>query len=115
MLAEPIHVRLLSNILQILPLPAAKTRSMSPHNMISPSMLVAPPPSIAVTLAINPPNFTLGSHVELSVTAVSNAFYPITIDTWWKILNPRLSQERGSLVGVDKDTLKELPLHMIDV
>jgi hypothetical protein len=88
---------------------------MSPYNLISPSMSVAPPPSIAVTLAINPSNFTLGSHVELSVTAVSNASYPITVDTWWNILNPGLSQERGSLVGVDKDTLKELPLHMIDI
>jgi hypothetical protein len=88
---------------------------MSPYNLISPSMSVAPPPSVAVTLAINPSNFTLGSHVELSATAVSNASYPITVDTWPNIFNPGLSQQRGSLVGVDKDTHKELEMHVIDV
>jgi hypothetical protein len=41
----------------------------------------APAPSIAVTLAINFAAFKLGTPVELSVTAVSNASQPITIFT----------------------------------
>jgi hypothetical protein len=80
-------------------------------------MSVEPPPSIAVTLAINPPSFKLGTqaNVELSVTAVSNASYPITIRTWRNILDPGVSQIQGSLVGVDQDTHEELILHMIDI
>jgi len=80
-------------------------------------MSIAPPPSIAVALAIKPPIFKLGTqaNVELSVTAVSNASYPITIHTWPNILNPGLSQERGSLVGVDQDTHEEFNMHMIDI
>jgi hypothetical protein len=80
-------------------------------------MSVEPPPSIAVTLAINPPSFKLGTqaNVELSVTAVSNASYPITIRTWRNILDPGVSQIQGSLVGVDQDTHEELILQMIDI
>jgi hypothetical protein len=80
-------------------------------------MSIATPPSIAVTLAINPPSFKLGTqaNVELSVTAVSNASYPITIHTWPNIFNPGLSQIHGSLAGVDQGTHEELNLHMIDI
>jgi len=84
---------------------------MSPCNVNPTGIPIAPPPSIAITLAINPPNFTLGSDVELSVTAVSKAPYPVTVDTWWTILNPKIQQGLGSLVGVDKDTHEELMLH----
>lgn len=81
---------------------------------IRPDPVMAPPP-IAVSLAINPPSFALGAKVELSFTAVSNASGPITIYTWPNIFYPRLSQERGSLVGADPDTLEELRLHILDV
>jgi hypothetical protein len=70
-------------------------------------------PSIAVTLALNPPNFTLGTNVELSVTAVSNASYPITVFTWPHIFNLDLAQKRGNFKGVDRDTGMELPMHDI--
>lgn len=73
------------------------------------------PPSIAVTLALNPPNFKLGTDVELSVTAVSNATYPITIFTWPTVFNPELALRRGNIVGVDQDTGMKLPLDDIKI
>ena len=58
-------------------------------------MAVALPPSIVITLAINPPISKKGAtDVEMSVTAVSNASYPITVITWPSILNPGLAQLR---------------------
>ena len=72
-------------------------------------MLIATPPSIAITLAINPPNFKTGAHdVELSVTAVSNASYPITVFTWPNVLNPGLAQLRGNFEGFDRGTSEPL-------
>jgi hypothetical protein len=71
------------------------------------------PPLIAVTLAINPPNFKLGTDVELSVTAVSNATFPVTIFTWPSVFNLELAQKRGNFVGVDRDTGMKLPMHDI--
>lgn len=76
---------------------------------------VMAPPSIAVSLAINPPSFALGAKVELSIAAVPDSSGPITIYTWTNIFYPRLSQERGSLVEADRDTLEERRLHIIDV
>jgi hypothetical protein len=73
------------------------------------------PPLIAVTLAINPPNFKLGTDVELSVTAVSNATFPVTIFTWPSVFNLELAQKRGNFVGVDRDTGMKLPMHDIQV
>jgi len=69
----------------------------------------------AAFAAFNHPIFALGARVKLSVTAVSNASGPITIYTWTNIFYPRLSQERGSLVEADRDTLEERRLHIIDV
>jgi hypothetical protein len=75
------------------------------------------PPSISVTLAINPPSFKLGTYVELSVTAVlnANAKFPITIFTWPSVFNLELAQMRGNFVGVDRDTGMRLPMHDIQV
>jgi hypothetical protein len=84
---------------------------MSPIRPVS----VGPPPSIAVKLAINPPSFSIGEMVQLSVTAISNATKPITIYTWPNIFNPSLSQKHGSLVAFDKDTHEKLTLHTRDV
>jgi hypothetical protein len=84
---------------------------MSLYKPISPSCPALPPPSIAVTLAINPPAFKLGEPVELSVTAVSNASQPITIFTWQHIFNVHTAQKRGNFVGWDQDTGMKLPLH----
>ena len=79
-------------------------------------MALAAPPSIAITLAINPPNFRKGADdVELSVTAVSNASYPITVFAWSKILNPGLAQLRGNLKAFDRDTAEPLPMHSMDM
>ena len=74
-----------------------------------------PSPSIAATLAINPPAFALGSDVEISVTAISNATYPITIFTWPHVFNLELAQMRGNFVGVDRGTGMKLPMHDIQV
>ena len=74
-------------------------------------MSIATPPSIAITLAINPPNFKRDAHdVELSVTAVSNASYPITIFTWPNILNPGNAQLRGQIRGFDRDTAEPMEM-----
>jgi hypothetical protein len=73
------------------------------------------PPSIAVTLAVNPPAFALGTDVELSVTAVSNATFPTTIFTWQFVFNLELAQVRGNFVGVDRDTGMKLPMHDIQI
>jgi hypothetical protein len=79
-------------------------------------MALAVPPSIAITLAINPPNFRIGADdVELSVTVVFSTSYPITIFTWPNILNPGLAQLRGNLQGFDRDTGKPLPMHSMDM
>jgi hypothetical protein len=119
MLAEPIHVALLSksNTLQILPAAYSCNHisPMSPHSLISPNMAIAPPPSVAVTLAVNPPAFKIGEPVELSVYAVSDASYPITIFTWPTIFNVQLAQQRGNFIGRDQDEGWDLPLHTIDV
>lgn len=72
---------------------------------IAPPPPIVPPPSIAITLAINPPVFKRGDrNVEISVTAVSDASNPITVFTWPNILNPELGQMRGSLIGSGRDT-----------
>ena len=74
-------------------------------------MSIATPPSIAITLAINSPNFKRDAHdVELSVTAVSNASYPITIFTWPNILNPGNAQLRGQIRGFDRDTAEPMEM-----
>lgn len=53
----------------------------------------APAPfSVSVTLAINPSTFQKGDPVELSATAVSHALLPITIETYWSILNLHRAQ-----------------------
>jgi hypothetical protein len=75
----------------------------------------APAPSVAVTLAISPPDFKIGTPVELSVTAISKASQPITIFTWQHIFNVQLAQQRGNFVGWDRDTGTKLPLHDMDV
>jgi hypothetical protein len=63
-------------------------------------MSIAPPPSIAITLAINPPIFKRGDHdVEMSVTAVSDASYPITIFTWPNVLTRGLRSCVGISLG----------------
>ena len=80
-----------------------------------PSNMLIPSPSIAVTLATNPPAFALGSDVEISVTAISNATYPITIFTWPNVFNLELAQQRGNFVGVDRDTGMKLPMHDIQI
>ena len=50
------------------------------------------PPSIFVTLAINPSILKEDEAVELSATAVSHASYPITILSHWTILDLHLAQ-----------------------
>jgi hypothetical protein len=76
---------------------------------------ISPYPSIAVTLAINPPAFALGSDVEISVTAVTNVSYPITIFTWPHVFNLGLAQRRGNFEGWDRDTGMELPMREIAI
>jgi hypothetical protein len=79
-------------------------------------MSIAPPPSIAITLAINPPIFKRGDHdVEMSVTAVSDASYPITIFTWPNVLNPGLAQLRGNFIGFDRDTAAPLEMRTLAI
>jgi hypothetical protein len=68
------------------------------------------PPSIAVTLALKPPSFKLGTDVELSATAVSKATYPITIFTWPSVFNLKLALRRGNFVGADQGTGMKLAL-----
>jgi hypothetical protein len=81
---------------------------------IAPPPSIVPPPSIAITLAINPPIFKRGDHdVEMSVTAVSDASYPITIFTWPNVLNPGLAQQRGNLRGFDRDTAEPLKMRTL--
>ena len=46
----------------------------------------------------------------MSVTAVSNASYPITVITWPSILNPGLAQLRRNFRGFDRDTARPLPM-----
>lgn len=72
-------------------------------------------PSVAITLAINPPVFRINDPVELSLTVVSNASYPITVFTFPTILNPDLGQIQGNLKGFDRDTLEPLQMHDIDI
>lgn len=87
---------------------------MSPYSPIL-NIPTAPALSIAVTLAISPPAFKIGTPVELSVTAVSKAPQPITIFTWQHIFNVQLAQRRGNFVGWDQDTDVKLPLHEMDI
>ena len=119
MLAEPIHVALLSksNTLQILPAAyfCNQISPMSPHSLSSQNMAIAPPPSVSVMLAVNPPAFKIGDPVELSVTATNDASYPITIFTWPTIFNVELAQQRGNFIGSDQDEGYDLPLHTIEV
>jgi hypothetical protein len=83
---------------------------------IAPPPPIVPPPSIAITLAINPPIFKRGGHdVEISVTAVSDASYPITVFTWPNILNPELAQMRGNLIGSDRDTAAPLEMETLAI
>jgi hypothetical protein len=78
-------------------------------------MSITPSPSIAVTLVINPPAFRLGDAVELSVTAVTNSTYPITVYTWPYIFNPKQAQQRGGFEGWDRDTGLRLPLQEVEI
>jgi hypothetical protein len=78
-------------------------------------MAVALPPSIAITLAINPPAFALNTDLEISVTAVTNVSYPITIFTWPYVFNLGLAQVRGNFEGWDRDTGMRLPMQEIAI
>jgi hypothetical protein len=75
-------------------------------------MTTPAPPSISITLAINPPSFAPGAAVELSITAVSNASTPITIFTWPNIFNLRLAQKRANFKCVDRDTGEPLSMEI---
>ena len=67
-------------------------------------MASSSPPSISVTLSIDPPSFSLGTAVDLSITAVSHAQVPITIFTWPTIFNLGLAQRRKNFTCLDVDT-----------
>jgi hypothetical protein len=67
-------------------------------------MTTRAPPSISITLAIDPPAFSPGDPVELSITAMSSASTPITIFTWPNVFNLKLAQRRKNFKCVDLDT-----------
>ncbi|KAF2239303.1 hypothetical protein EV356DRAFT_572743 [Viridothelium virens] len=68
------------------------------------------PPSISVSLSIDPPSFSPGAAVNLTVTAVSHAWTPITIFTWPSIFNLDLAQKWANFTCVDLNTA--IPLHL---
>jgi hypothetical protein len=67
-------------------------------------MTTPAPPSISITLAIDPPSFSPGAAVELSITAVSHASTSITIFTWPNVFNLKLAQRRANFKCADLDT-----------
>ena len=67
-------------------------------------MTTSTPPSISITLAIDPPSFSPGESVELSITAVYHATTPITIFTWPNVFNLKLAQKRANFKCIDLDT-----------
>jgi hypothetical protein len=67
-------------------------------------MPTSTPPSISIKLAVDPPSFSPGEAVELSITAVSHATTPITIFTWPNVFNLKLAQTRANFNCVDLDT-----------
>lgn len=75
------------------------------------------PPSISVTLALDPPTPKEGEALELSATAVLHASYPITFLDYWTIFNIHLAQAHKKLVGnfhcVDLDTNAPIRLQTI--
>ena len=74
-------------------------------------------PLISVTLNLDPPSITESEAMELSVTAVSHAPYPITILDYWTIFNVYLAQSlrrsSGNFHLHDIDTNTELTLQHI--
>ncbi|KAI9712512.1 MAG: hypothetical protein M1828_001693 [Chrysothrix sp. TS-e1954] len=70
--------------------------------------LVSPP--ITIALSISPPNFSPGSAVELSITAISHAQTPLTIFTWPTIFHLDLAQRRRNFTCVDLETTEPLQL-----
>ncbi|KAI9667808.1 MAG: hypothetical protein M1821_000627 [Bathelium mastoideum] len=68
------------------------------------------PPSISVTLSIDPPSFAPGTAVNLTVTTVSHAQTPITIFTWPNVFNLNLAQRRANFTCVDLNT--GTPVHL---
>jgi hypothetical protein len=75
-------------------------------------MTTPAPPSISVTLAIDPPSFAPGAAVQISITAVSHASTPITIFTWPNIFNLCLAQKRANFKCVDLDTGEPLSMEL---
>ena len=61
------------------------------------------PPEIAISMAIDPPNFVPGCSEAptISITATSHATQPITIFTWPTIFNLQLAQRRKNFTCVD--------------
>lgn len=71
------------------------------------------PPSMTVTLALDPPNFSLGDDVKLPITATSHASTPITIYTWPNIFNLSISLGcRPDLHFTCQDLTTDTPLNM---
>ena len=74
-------------------------------------------PLISVTLSLDPPSITESEAMELSVTAVSHAPYPITILDYWTIFNVYLAQSlrrsSGNFHLHDIDTNMDLTLQHI--
>ena len=70
------------------------------------------PPSISITLAIDPPSFPPGTAVGLSITAISHASTPITIFTWPNVFNLKLAQRRKNFKCVDLDTGEPLNMEL---
>jgi hypothetical protein len=75
-------------------------------------MTTPAPPSISITLAIDPSSFAPGAAVELSITAVSHASEPITVSTWPNIFSLRLAQKRANFKCVDLDTGQPLSMEL---
>ncbi|KAL9095586.1 MAG: hypothetical protein Q9165_002018 [Trypethelium subeluteriae] len=67
------------------------------------------PPSISVSLSIDPPSLALSTVVNLTVTAVSHASTPITVFTWPSIFNLDLAQKRANFTCVDLNTGPKRP------
>jgi hypothetical protein len=75
-------------------------------------MTTPAPPSISITLAIDPPSFSPGEAVELSITAVSSASTSITIFTWPNVFNLKLAQRRKNFQCVNLDTGEPLNMEL---
>jgi len=70
------------------------------------------PPSISIALAVDPPSFSPGAAVQLSITAVSHASTPVTIFTWPNVFNLKLAQRRANFKCVDLETGEPLFLEL---